>query len=76
MMYEEEQFQIVYNEFISLADSLAEDVDLLMIAAVMSIIGMSLYRTSLSEDDYSKVVKVMYELKGEIKRLNQKEMLH
>lgn len=75
-MYEEEQFQIVYNEFINLANSLAEDVDVLMIAAVMSIIGMSLYRMSLSEDEYNKMVKVMYELKGESKRLDQKEMLH
>lgn len=76
MMYEEEQFQMVYNEFISLANSLAEDIDVLMIAAVMSTIGMSLYRTSLSEDDYNKMVKAMYEIKGEIKRLDQKEMLH
>ena len=75
-MYEEEQFQITYNKFINLANSLLEEVDVLMIAAVMSTIGLSLYRTSLSEEDYEKMVQAMIELKDQIKTLNPKEVLH
>ena len=75
-MYEEEQFQITYNKFINLANNLLEDVDVLMIAAVMSTIGLSLYRTSLSEEDYEKMVQAMIELKDQIKTFNPKEVLH
>lgn len=75
-MYEEEQFQITYNKFINLANSLLEEVDVLMIAAVMSTIGLSLYRTSLSEEDYEKMVQAMIELKDQIKTFNPKEVLH
>jgi len=75
-MYEEEQFQFTYNKFIDLVNTLLDDVDVMMIAAVMSTIGMSLYRTSLSEEDYNKMVKAMFDLKGEVKTFNPSEVLH
>ena len=75
-MYEEEEFQFAYNKFIDLVNTLLDDVDVMMIAAVMSTIGMSLYRTSLSEEDYNKMVKSMFDLKGEVKTFNPSEVLH
>lgn len=75
-MYEEEEFQFAYNKFIDLVNTLLDDVDVMMIAAVMSTIGMSLYRTSLSEEDYNKMVKAMFDLKGEVKTFNHSEVLH
>lgn len=70
-MYEEEQFKFTYNKCINLANNLLEEkVDVMMVAAVMSTIGMSLYRTSLSEEDYNKMVKTMFDLKGEVKTFN------
>jgi len=75
-MYEEEEFQFTYNKLIDLVNTLLEDVDVMMVAAVMSTIGMSLYRTSLSEEDYNKMVKAMFDLKGEVKTFNQSEVLH
>lgn len=75
-MYEEEEFQFAYNKFIDLVNTLLDDVDVMMIAAVMSTIGMSLYRTSLSEEDYNKMVKAMFDLKGEVKTFNPSEVLH
>ena len=75
-MYEEEQFQFTYNKFIDLVNTLLDDVDVMMIAAVMSTIGMSLYRTSLSEEDYNKMVKAMFDLKDEVKTFNPSEVLH
>lgn len=75
-MYEEEEFQFTYNKLIDLVNTLLKDVDVMMVAAVMSTIGMSLYRTSLSEEDYNKMVKAMFDLKGEVKTFNQSEVLH
>jgi Tfp pilus assembly major pilin PilA len=75
-MYEEEEFQFTYNKLIDLVNTLLEDVDVMMVAAVMSTIGMSLYRTSLSEEDYNKMVNAMFDLKGEVKTFNQSEVLH
>jgi|DEB0MinimDraft_10_1074344.scaffolds.fasta_scaffold41170_3 hypothetical protein len=76
-MYEEEQFKFTYNKFIDLANNLLEEkVDAMMVAAVMSTIGMSLYRTSLSEEDYNKMVKTMFDLRVEVKTFNPSEVLH
>ena len=77
-MYEEEQFKYAYDRFITQANDLLENqnIDVLMVAAVMSTIGMSLYRTALSEEDYNKMVEAMFDLKGEIQTLEPKEVLH
>jgi len=54
---------------------LLEDFDVLMVAAVMSTIGLSLYKTALSEEDYNKVVDAMYDLKNDITTI-EKGYLH
>ena len=73
--HDNEEFQEVYNEYIELTNELLEDFDLLMVAAVMSTIGLSLYRTALSEEDYHKVVEAMYDLKNDITTV-EKGYLH
>jgi len=75
-MYEEEEFQLTYDKFIGLANDLLEDVDVMMIAAVMTTIGMSLYKSTLTEEEYHKIVDAMYALKDEIKTLGDREVLH
>ncbi len=69
------EFQEVYNEYIELTNDLLEDFDVLMVAAVMSTIGLSLYKTALSEEDYHKVVTAMYDLKNDIATI-EKGYLH
>lgn len=75
-MFVEEEYQYTYNKTIELANDLLEDIDVMMVAAVLSTIGMSLYRSTLSENDYNKMVKAMYDLRGNIKTLNTNEILH
>ena len=70
MDYEEEEFQAVYDEYITLTNELLENFDVLMIAAIMTTIGFSLYKTSLSAEDYNKIVDSMYDLKDDIATLN------
>jgi len=70
MEYDEEEFQALYTEYISLTNELLENFDVLMIAAIMTTIGFSLYKTSLSDEDYNKIVDSMYDLKDDIATLN------
>ena len=70
MEYDEEEFQALYTEYISLTNELLENFDILMIAAIMTTIGFSLYKTSLSDEDYNKIVDSMYDLKDDIATLN------
>ena len=70
MEYDEEEFQALYTEYISLTNELLENFDVLMIAAIMTTIGFSLYKTSLSAEDYNKIVDSMYDLKDDIATLN------
>jgi hypothetical protein len=70
-----EEFQEVYNEYIELTNELLEDFNVLMVAAVMSTIGLSLYKTALSEEEYHKVVDAMYDLKNDIATI-EKGYLH
>jgi hypothetical protein len=46
-----------------------------MVAAVMTTIGFSLYKTSLSDEDYNKIVDAMYDLKNDIATI-EKGYLH
>ena len=77
MIYEEEEFEAVYEEYINLTNELVVNFNPLMIAAVMTTMGFSLYRTLLSEDDYENMVEAMYELRADITILdNNKEYVH
>ena len=73
--HDNEEFQEVYKEYIELTNELLEDFDVLMVAAVMSTIGLSLYKTALSEEDYHNVVTAMYDLKNDITTI-EKGYLH
>lgn len=75
MEYDEEEFQAVYDEYITLTNELLENFDVLMVAAIMTTIGFSLYKTSLSEEDYNKIVDAMYDLKSDIATI-EKGYLH
>ena len=72
---DEEEFKAVYEEYISLTNELLENFDVLMVAAIMTTIGFSLYKTSLSEEDYNKIVDAMYDLKNDIATI-EKGYLH
>ena len=76
MEYEEEQYQAVYLDIINLTNELLENFDVLMVAAVMTTIGFSLYKTSLSEEDYNKIVDAMSDLKDDIVEFQEEGYLH
>ena len=69
--YDEAQFQRVYAEYIQTTNRLSEENDVLMLAAVMTTIGLSLYRTSLSSEDYDKMIEAVCDFKDVIKTLDK-----
>lgn len=65
--YDEEQFKRVYGDYILLTNRLSEENDTLMLAAVLTTIGLSLYRTSLTGDDYDKMIDAIVSYKDQVK---------
>ena len=65
--YDEEQFKRVYGDYILLTNKLSEENDTLMLAAVLTTIGLSLYRTSLTGDDYDKMIEAIVSYKDQVK---------
>ena len=71
--YDEEQFKRVYGDYILLTNKLSEENDTLMLAAVLTTIGLSLYRTSLTGEDYDKMIDAIVSYKDQVKSLNTPE---
>ena len=65
--YDEEQFKRVYGDYILLTNKLSEENDTLMLAAVLTTIGLSLYRTSLTGEDYDKMIDAIVSYKDQVK---------
>jgi hypothetical protein len=70
MIDKEDQVIEVYGETLNLIDKLIADYDPLVIAGVMMAQSLSLYRSTLSEDDYSNVVASILEKKDKIYTFN------
>lgn len=66
--FEEESFKAVYESYLRITNGLIEsDHDPLMLAAVLSTIGLSIYRTILNETDYDLMIDAIGNFKDEIK---------
>lgn len=66
--FEEESFKAVYEAYLRITNGLIEsDHDPLMLAAVLSTIGLSIYRTMLNETDYDLMIDAIGNFKDEIK---------
>lgn len=66
MKDKEDQVLEVYRETLTMIDKLIVDHDPLVIAGVMMAQSMSLYRSTLSEDEYSSVVESILEKKDKV----------
>ena len=65
--YNNDDFKECYNKVINAVNSMVENNnEPLMIAAVLTTTGLSLYRSFLPEEDYDKMLEVMVEFKDDI----------
>lgn len=66
MIDKEDQVLEVYRETLSMIDKLITDHDPLVIAGVMMAQSLSLYRSTLSEEEYSTIVTAILEKKDKV----------
>ena len=60
--YNNDDFKACYNKVIETVNSLSENnSEPLMIAAVLTTTGLSLYKSLLDDNDYDKMLEVMVE---------------
>jgi hypothetical protein len=65
--YNNDDFKACYNKVIETVNSLSENnSEPLMIAAVLTTTGLSLYKSLLNENDYDKMLEVMVDFKDDI----------
>ena len=59
-----------YNEFMSLTDKLlGQEVKAIEIAPILIKLGLEIYKTILSQDDYERMVEYIYNHRDEINNL-------
>jgi len=66
MKDKQDQVLEVYRETLNMIDKLISDHDPLVIAGVMMTQSLSLYRSTLSEEDYSSIVTSILEKKDKV----------
>ena len=75
--YDDNDFKVCYRKIIETINSLSENNnEPLMIAAVLTTTGLSLYRSLLPEEDYDKMLEVMVEFKDEINSYQHRGFLN
>lgn len=57
----------LYKKYIAFNDIMLEEYKPLEIAAVMVIQGLTFYRSCMSEEDYQRIVKSIYDQRGQVK---------
>ena len=71
-MLDDDQFKEVYNRLMETVNSILdefEDADEnihLVAAGVLTTMGLSMYKTIMSEKDFDKMVSMMHDMKDEI----------
>ena len=60
----------LYKKYMAFNNIMLEEYDLMEIAAIMVIQGLTFYRSTMSEEDYQRIVKSIYESRDQVKTLN------
>ena len=78
-MLSDDKFKDVYNRLMSTANSLIEEFEdedenmHLVVAGVLTTMGLSMYKSIMSERDFEKMMTLMVSMKEEIKTYQQME---
>ena len=74
MTDKEEKLEILYHKLLLTIDELLENNDPLMIAGCMMSQSLSLYRTTLSEEDYNKILDGIIERRNQVKTFTGRKL--
>jgi len=56
----------LYNKYMAFHDIMLEDHEPMEIAAIIVIQGLTFYRSFLSDEDYQKIAKSIYDRRNEV----------
>ena len=76
-MLDDEKFRDVYNKLMDTSNTVidkyeADDENIhLVVAGVLTTMGLSMYKSIMSETDFDRMVSMMYDMKDEIKDYKQ-----
>ena len=56
----------LYSKYMAFNQIMLEEYDAVEIAAIMVIQGLSFYKTIMSEDDYQRIVKSIYDKRDSV----------
>ncbi len=65
-MLDDETERELYSKYMAFNRIMLEDYEALEIAAIMVIQGLSFYRTVMSEEDYQRIVKTIYDKRNSV----------
>ena len=57
----------LYEKYLAFTDLMLEEHSAMEVAAIMTSISMSIYRTGMSEDDYNNIVDTISDSRSKIK---------
>jgi hypothetical protein len=57
----------LYAKYLQFMGIMLEEYDVMEIAGIMTTQALSLYRTALSEEDYQKMIQMIYDNRDEVK---------
>jgi len=60
----------LYSKYMAFNDIMLEEYQLTEIAAIMIIQGLTFYKSTMSEEDYQRIVKSIYESRDQVKTFN------
>ena len=60
----------LYSKYMAFNNIMLEEYDPMEIAAIMVIQGLTFYRSTMSEEDYQRIVKSIYESRDQVKTFN------
>ena len=69
-MIEEDELEVLYNKVILFSEKLAEHHGAMEMAAIFVNVGMTIYKTALSEQDYQEMIEAIYETRDVVKPFN------
>ena len=75
-MTNDDQIEELYQKIMYNVSTLLREYDPLAVAAVMMAQSLSMYRTTLSEDDYNSMVQGIVDKKDKVRTFGNKGMLH
>jgi hypothetical protein len=61
----------LYEKYMSFMEVMLEDYQLLEIASVMQVQSLSIYRSTMSDSDYNKIVDAISDKRNQIKTFSQ-----